>query len=83
MYDLAIQATYKNDGKQFRSIMSELIAGLNFDYEPSGELFQIYRYCQELSRKDEYQEIRDILDPLRETWEEISNSKESNSAMPV
>jgi flagellar protein FliS len=83
MYDLAIQATYKNDGKQFRSIISELIAGLNFEYEPSGELFEIYRYCQDLSRKEKYDEIRAILEPLRETWEEVSNSRESNSAMSV
>lgn len=83
MYDLAIQATYKQEGKQFRSIISELIAGLNFDYEPSGELFEIYRYCQELSRKEQYEEIREILEPLRETWEEVSNSRESSSALPV
>jgi flagellin-specific chaperone FliS len=76
MYDLAIQATYREDGKRFRDIISELIHGLNFEYEPSGQLFEIYRYCQDLSRKERYDEIREILEPLRDTWEEVANSKQ-------
>ena len=74
MYDLAIQATYREDDKRFRDIVSELIHGLNFDYEPSGQLFEIYRYCQDLSRKQRFEEIREIMEPLRETWEEVANT---------
>ncbi|MTI86450.1 MAG: flagellar protein FliS [Balneolaceae bacterium] len=75
MYDLAIQASYREDGKRVREILSELIQGLNFDYEPSSQLFELYRYCQDLSRKEQFEDIREILEPLRETWEEVANKQ--------
>jgi flagellar protein FliS len=74
LYDLAIQATYREDDKRFREIVSSLIQGLNFDHEPAGQLFQIYRYCQDISRKQKFEEIREILEPLRETWEQVASS---------
>lgn len=77
LYDLAIQATYREDAKRFRDIMSTLIQGLNFDHEPAGKLFQLYKYCQDLSRKERYDEIREILEPLRESWEEVSGGNVS------
>lgn len=79
MYDLAIQATYQENAKRFRDIMSELIHGLNFDYEMSNQLFELYRYCQELSRKSEFENIREILEPLRETWEELAQIKQNET----
>lgn len=78
MYDLAIQASYREEGEKLREILSTLIKGLNFDHEPAGQLFEIYRYCQELARKNEFQEIREILEPLRDTWEEAANNKTVN-----
>lgn len=75
MYDLLIQATYRQEDKKVREILSGLIQGLNFDYEPAGQLFELYRYCQDLSRKQRFEEIREILEPLRDTWEEVSNQK--------
>lgn len=82
MYDLVIQATYREDQNRVKAILSELIQGLNFDYEPAGQLFELYRYCQDLARKDRYGEIREILEPLRETWEEVANQKQP-SLSPV
>lgn len=73
MYDLVIQATYREDDRKVREVLSGLIQGLNFDYEPAGQLFEIYRYCQNLSRKGRFEEIREILEPLRDTWEQVSN----------
>lgn len=73
MYDLVIQASYREEDQRVREILSGLIQGLNFDYEPAGQLFEIYRYCQELSRKQRFAEIREILEPLRDTWEEVSS----------
>lgn len=37
MYDLLIQASYRGRQK-VREILSGLIQGLNFDYEPAGQL---------------------------------------------
>lgn len=75
MYDLVIQSTYREDDKKVRELLSALIQGLNFDYEPAGQLFELYRYCQDLSRKQKFDEIREILEPLRETWEEVALNK--------
>lgn len=73
MYDLTIQATYKEDEKKVKDLLSALIHGLNFDYEPSEQLFSLYQYCQNLARKQKFEEIREILEPLRSSWEEVAN----------
>lgn len=73
MYDLVIQATYREDEKKVRDILSTLITGLNFEYEPADQLFSLYRYCQGLARKGEFSEIRDVLEPLRDTWQEAAS----------
>lgn len=73
MYDLTIQATYREDEKKVKELLSALIHGLNFDYEPSEQLFSLYQYCQDLARKHKFEEIREILEPLRSSWEEVAN----------
>ena len=70
LYDLAIQASYREDDQRLREILSTLTKGLNFDHEPADQLFGIYRYCQDLSREGKFDEIREILEPLREAWED-------------
>lgn len=77
MYDLAIQASYREDERKLREILSALTESLNFDYEPAGQLFELYRYCQDLARKQKFGEIREILEPLRDTWEEAANQNVS------
>lgn len=79
MYDLLIQATYREDGKKAREILSTLIAGLNFDHEPADQLFAIYRYCQDLARKNEFEQIREVMEPIRETWDEVANKSAAAS----
>lgn len=73
LYDLAIQASYREDKQKMREILSTLIKGLNFDHEPAAQLFELYRYCQDLARKGNYEEFREILEPIRDTWEEVAN----------
>ncbi|MDR8393027.1 flagellar protein FliS [Aliifodinibius sp. S!AR15-10] len=75
LYDLAIQASYRKNGEKLRDVLSTLIESLNFEYEPSDQLFELYKYCQDLSRKEEYEEIREILEPLRDAWEEVANGE--------
>lgn len=77
LYDLVLQATYRKDEERVKDILSTLIESLNFDYEPAGELFQLYKYCQDLARQQEYEEIREILEPLREAWDTVANDEES------
>jgi len=78
LYDLLLQATYRKDQKRVRELLSTLIESLNFDYDPAEDLFQLYQYCQDLARQEKYEEIRDILDPLRDAWEQAANSKIEN-----
>lgn len=79
MYDLTIQATYKEDGKKVKDLLSALIHGLNFDYELSEQLFSLYQYCQDLARKNKFEEIREILEPIRNSWEEVSKKSANHS----
>lgn len=76
MYDLTIQATYREDEKKVRDLLSALIYGLNFDYEPSEQLFSLYQYCQDMARKQKFEEVREVLEPLRSSWEEVANQTE-------
>lgn len=80
LYDLAIQASYREDKDKMRDVLSTLIKGLNFDYEPADQLFELYRYCQELARKEQYTEFREILEPIRDSWEEAANKGPSTPA---
>jgi flagellin-specific chaperone FliS len=73
LYDLAIQASYQENDRRLREVLSTLIMGLNFDYEPADKLFALYQYCQELSRKGNYDEVRMLLEPIRDAWEETAN----------
>lgn len=72
MYDLITQNCYLENGKKVNDLLSELIHYLNFDYELSASLFEIYRFCQQLAKESKFEEIVDILVPLRQTWEEVA-----------
>lgn len=84
LYDLLLQATWREDGEKVKEILSTLITGLNFDHEPADQLFSLYRYCQDLARKGEFEEIREILEPLRDTWSEVAHgtTSEEGSVSP-
>jgi len=72
LYDFIFTAAYQKDEKKIRSLLSELIQNLNFDYEISASLFELYRYCQQLARESRFDEIIEILEPLRESWETVA-----------
>ncbi|MDG5766712.1 flagellar protein FliS [Balneolales bacterium ANBcel1] len=80
LYDLAIQASYREDQQKLRDILSTLIKGLNFEHEPADQLFNLYRYCQDLARQHKYDEVREVLEPLREAWEETATQTTMQSA---
>jgi len=80
LYDLLLQATFRKEQKRVRELLSTLIESLNFDYEPAENLFRLYQYCQDLARQERYEEIRDILEPLRDAWDQaaIGKTEEDN-----
>lgn len=80
LYDLVLQATYRKDAERVKEVLATLIESLNFDYEPAEELFQLYTYCQDLARKEEYEAIREILEPLRDAWETADKKEQSSES---
>ncbi len=70
LYDIAIQCCYRKDDKKLVEVLATLIRGLNFDYEISGEFFRLYEYCQRQARKKEFDEVRELIEGVRDTWDE-------------
>jgi flagellin-specific chaperone FliS len=72
MYDLIAKNCYLENKEQVNKLLAELIHHLNFDYDLSSSLFEIYSYCQRLNKDSKFEEIIEVLNPLRITWEEVS-----------
>ena len=79
LYDFAIQACYQEDDERLQQALATLIKSLNFDYEISGNLYNLYEYCQRRAKKKEFEEVRELLEPVREAWAEgvVKNKEES------
>lgn len=75
MYDLTLQATWREDAKRVRDLLTALINGLDFEQPLSNELFELYRYCQELTRSGDLAQVRELLEPLRDSWEEVARKQ--------
>lgn len=83
LYDFAIQASYREDSERLVDILSTLIEGLNFDHEPADQLFELYRYCQDQARKQNFEEVRELLEPLRDAWEQAGNNQQSADSTAI
>jgi flagellin-specific chaperone FliS len=70
LYDFAIQACHKKEKEKVRESLSLLIKSLNFEYEISSDLYGLYEYCQRQAEKDNFEEICELIGPVRETWNE-------------
>lgn len=70
LYDFAIQACFREEEERLCRVLDALIKSLNFDYEIAGSLYNLYEYCQRRAREQEYEEVRELLEPLREAWTE-------------
>lgn len=81
LYDFAIQACHKKEKEKVRGSLSLLIKSLNFDYEISGDLYGLYEYCQRQASDEKFDEVRELLEPVREAWNEgvIKGKQQTNS----
>ena len=69
LYDVAILACKKNDVHLSQRAISQLILGLNFDYEDMAVgLFSLYQYSKECIRKGDFAGATTVLEELREAW---------------
>jgi flagellin-specific chaperone FliS len=85
LYDLLIQSCHKEESEKGIEILSTLIRSLNFDYEMAGDLFGIYEYCQRQLRKENYAEVIELIDGIRETWNEavVNQSKPQSGSFNI
>lgn len=81
LYDFAIQACYQEDEDQLYEVLNTLMQSLNFEYEISETLYNLYEYCQQQAKENEYNEVRELLEPVREAWVEgvVKNNEKSVS----
>lgn len=71
LYSIAILACKKNDKTLAIKAITELIVGLNFEYEEiSTGLFRLYQYSKDCIRRDDMNEAIHVLEELRSTWAE-------------
>ncbi len=70
LYDYAIQACHRKDDERVVEVLSTLIKGLNYDYELSGSLFELYKYCQKQARVGKFDEVYNLLKDIRDAWKE-------------
>lgn len=70
VYDLALSGCGRRDETRARRAVTELIAGLNFDYEEVAvSLFRLYEYCLGAIRSGDFEEASKILNALKGAWE--------------
>lgn len=77
LYDMAIRSCYQDDGRKVKAILGTLIQSLNFDFEISAHLFELYDYCRTIAGQGKCEEVRLLLEPVREAWAEGVAGKRS------
>ncbi|HTY09807.1 MAG TPA: hypothetical protein VMF88_01935 [Bacteroidota bacterium] len=74
LYDTAIFALKKKDYDLAHRAITQLMLGLNFDYEEmAGGLMGLYMYAKECIRKGKIAEATTVLEELRSAWTQAFN----------
>jgi flagellin-specific chaperone FliS len=69
LYETAILGCKKNNAPLAQNAITELIVGLNFDYqEVSVGLYRLYQYAKRCIRNGNMNEAIRVLEELRTTW---------------
>jgi len=69
VYDYVLVNCKRRDLSKVNAGLTQLIAALNFDYkEISLGFFRLYRYCQNEARKNNFDEVHNIISELRSSW---------------
>lgn len=69
LYDTAILGCKKNNVSLAQNAITELVVGLNFDYqELSVGLYRLYQYAKRCIRNGNMNEAVRVLEELRTTW---------------
>lgn len=77
IYDFAILNVQKKNIEKTNAALQELINSLNFEDEKAREisvgLLRLYQYCQDQSRKNNFEIVYKILTELRDSWKKAFN----------
>ncbi|NWF90418.1 MAG: flagellar protein FliS [Ignavibacteriaceae bacterium] len=80
VYDFAVLNSEKKELLKTNNAIQELINMLRFDDESyrdlSISLFQLYQFCQEQARKNNFEIVSKILIELRESWIQAINNRQ-------
>lgn len=83
LFDFAIISTHKKEMAKLDRILAELIRSLDTSNETAVAMFELFHYCRELAHKKNFDEVRELIEPIRDTWYEVvargSNKKDQMS----
>ena len=69
LYDVAIMACKKNDAHLAQRAVTQLMLGLNFEYEEMAVgLYGLYQYSKDCIRKGDCTAAAGVLEELRTAW---------------
>jgi len=69
VYDYAILGCKLKDSRKVSKALIELISALKFEHgEISLGMFKLYQYCMDIVKKNQFDEVMEILSELRKTW---------------
>jgi flagellin-specific chaperone FliS len=70
-YDLAIRSCEREDFQRATQAISVLRDALNFEYQPSADLFALYQWCLDCLREGSYNLALQTLRELRNAWSAV------------
>lgn len=84
LYDMAITASYRKDADRLHGVLQLLIDALNYDYELSEKFYGLYEYCQHIAKEGKFDEVRELLDGVRDAWKNsVVNKNEPQSRLQM
>lgn len=72
LYDAGIASCHREDRQKLRDVLVELMGSLNHEApgDLSGRLHALYEYCINESATGDLDDVREVLEGLREAWAE-------------
>ena len=83
LFDMAIQASYRKDAEKLQGVLNLLMKSLNFDYDLAKSLYGLYEYCQQITKEKKFEEVRELIDNIRDAWNQSVVKKHNSSGLNV
>jgi flagellar protein FliS len=79
LYDLGITSCRRDDRAKLREVLVELISSLDFERggEIAEQLYSLYEFCLRESALGDLEPIQDILEGLRDAWNQSVVQKQA------